>query len=210
MANIFDLFKKIEKSSDSSPITHIIAGLGNVGPEYVKTRHNIGFMAIDYIADRLGVKIDRAKFDSLIVHTQIGDVGVLLMKPQTFMNLSGESIKEIATWYKIPCEKIMVIYDDTSMPTGSIRIREKGSAGGHNGMKSIIQHLSTDVFPRLKIGINAKPDGYDLADYVLGKFTKDEQKIMFETFEKVNLAINEFIARGVNNAMNKFNFTRSQ
>ncbi len=189
---------------------YLIVGLGNPGEKYTFTRHNAGFLAIDFISQKENIEVKKIKHKAVIGEGMIAGERVVLAKPQTFMNLSGESIKEIATWYKIPCENIMVIYDDTSMPTGSIRIREKGSAGGHNGMKSIIQHLSTDVFPRLKIGINAKPDGYDLADYVLGKFTKEEQKIMFETFEKVDSAVCEFIARGINPAMNKFNFIRSQ
>lgn len=188
---------------------YLIVGLGNPGEKYTFTRHNAGFLAIDYISQKENIEVKKIKHKALIGEGTIAGERVVLAKPQTFMNLSGESIKEIATWYKIPNENILVIYDDTSMPTGSIRIREKGSAGGHNGMKSIIQHLSTDVFPRLKVGINEKPEGYDLADYVLGKFSKGEQEILFETFGKINDAVNEFIRKDIKSAMNKFNFIRS-
>ena len=189
---------------------YLIVGLGNPGEKYTFTRHNAGFLSIDYISQKQNIELKKIKHKALIGEGIIAGERVVLAKPQTFMNLSGESIKEISSWYKIPNDNIMVIYDDTSMPTGSIRIREKGSAGGHNGIKSIIQHLSTDIFPRLKIGINAKPDGYDLADYVLGKFTEDEQKILFETFDKVNNAVEIFISNDVKLAMNKCNFTRGK
>ena len=188
---------------------YLIVGLGNPGDKYTFTRHNTGFLSIDYIGQKQNIEIKKTKHKALIGEGTISGEKVVLAKPQTFMNLSGESIKEIVSWYKVPYENIMVIYDDISMPTGSIRIREKGSDGGHNGIKSIIQHLSTDVFPRLKIGINAKPDEYNLADYVLGKFNDDEQKILFDTFGKVNNAIEEFIKNDAKSAMNKFNFIRS-
>lgn len=188
---------------------YLIVGLGNPGEKYTFTRHNAGFLSIDYMSQKHNIDVKKIKHKAVIGEGIIAGERVILAKPQTYMNLSGESISEIVSWYKIPNENIIVIYDDISMPTGSIRIREKGSAGGHNGMKSIIQHLSTDVFPRLKIGINAKPDEYDLADYVLGKFTPDEQKILFDTFEKVNEAVKEFISKDIKSAMNKYNFIRS-
>ena len=188
---------------------YLIVGLGNPGEKYTFTRHNAGFLAIDYISQKYNIDVKKIKHKAIIGEGTIAGEKVVLAKPQTFMNLSGESIKEIITWYKIPNENVIVIYDDISMPTGSVRIREKGSAGGHNGIKSIIQHLSSDVFPRLKIGINAKPDEYNLADYVLGKFTPDEQKILFETFWKVSDAVTEFISSDVKTAMNKYNFIRS-
>ena len=188
---------------------YLIVGLGNPGEKYTFTRHNAGFLSIDYMSQKHNIDVKKIKHKAVIGEGIIAGERVILAKPQTYMNLSGESISEIVSWYKIPNENIIVIYDDISMPTGSIRIREKGSAGGHNGMKSIIQHLSTDVFPRLKIGINAKPDEYDLADYVLGKFTPDEQKILFDTFEKVNEAVKEFISNDIKSAMNKYNFIRS-
>lgn len=188
---------------------YLIVGLGNPGKKYTFTRHNAGFLSIDYMSQKHNIDVKKIKHKAVIGEGIIAGERVILAKPQTYMNLSGESISEIVSWYKIPNENIIIIYDDISMPTGSIRIREKGSAGGHNGMKSIIQHLSTDVFPRLKIGINAKPDEYDLADYVLGKFTPEEQKILFDTFEKINEAVKEFISKDIKSAMNKYNFIRS-
>ena len=170
MSNIFDLFKKIETAKDTTPVSVIIAGLGNPGAQYAKTRHNVGFVAIDYIAEKLGVRIDRAKFHALVAEAKIGNVRVLLMKPETFMNNSGVAIGEAAAFYKIPAERVIVLHDEISFEPGIIRIRRKGSAGGHNGLKSIIAHLSSEDFPRLKIGVGKKPTpDYDLADWVLGK-----------------------------------------
>jgi PTH1 family peptidyl-tRNA hydrolase len=175
MSNIFDLFKKIEKQADATPVTYIIAGLGNPGAQYARTRHNVGFLAIDYIAERLGVRIDRAKFHSLVAEAKIGGVRVLLMKPETYMNNSGVAIGEAASFYKITPERVIVLHDDISLEPGIIRIRRKGSAGGHNGLKSIIAHLSSEEFPRVKIGVGKKPSpDYDLADWVLGKMPKEE------------------------------------
>ncbi len=170
MSNIFDLFKKIEKQADTTPISFIIAGLGNPGAQYEKTRHNIGFVAIDYIAERLGTRIDRAKFHALTAEAKIGEVRVLLMKPQTFMNNSGVAIGEAASFYKIPPERVLILHDEISFDPGIFRIRRRGSAGGHNGLKSIIAHLASEEFPRVKIGVGKKPHPeYDLADWVLGK-----------------------------------------
>ena len=174
MSNIFDLFKKIEKKTDTTPVSFIIAGLGNPGAQYAKTRHNVGFVAIDYIAEKLGVRIDRAKFHSLVAEAKIGEVRVLLMKPETYMNNSGVAIGEAATFYKIPPERVLVLHDEISFEPGLMRIRRKGSAGGHNGLKSIIAHLASEEFPRVKIGVGKKPTPeYDLADWVLGKMPKD-------------------------------------
>jgi len=175
MSNIFDLFKKIEKPNDTRPITYIVAGLGNPGAQYEKTRHNAGFLAIDYIANKLSVKIDRVKFSSLVGEGVIGDTRVLFMKPTTFMNNSGVAIAEAASFYKIPPENIIILHDEISFDAGKMRIRRKGSAGGHNGLKSIIAHLSSDAFPRIKIGVGQKPNPeYDLVDWVLGKFSADD------------------------------------
>ena len=174
MSNIFDLFKKIEKQTDTTPVSFIIAGLGNPGAQYAKTRHNVGFVAIDYIAEKLGVRIDRAKFHSLVAEAKIGSVRVLLMKPETYMNNSGVAVGEAATFYKIPPERVLVLHDEISFEPGLMRIRRKGSAGGHNGLKSIIAHLSSEEFPRVKIGVGKKPTPeYDLADWVLGKMPKE-------------------------------------
>ena len=187
MANIFDLFDKIKKDTPSSaPVSHIIVGLGNPGEQYLTTRHNAGFCAIDYIAAKLGVKIDRLKFKSLTCDATLGAKRVLLLKPQTYMNHSGEAVAEAASFYKIPPENIIVLCDDTSFEPGVMRIRRKGSHGGHNGLKNIILMLGADTFPRIKLGVGAKPSkDYDLADWVLGNLGKEGKEKLFSTFEGV-------------------------
>ena len=171
MSNIFDLFKQIEKKDTPAAgnLTHLVVGLGNPGDKYTFTRHNTGFMALDFIAEKCGVRVDRARFKSLCADARIGEHRVLLMKPQTFMNLSGEAVREAADFYKIPPENILVLFDDINFDVGVMRIRRNGSDGGHNGIKSIIYQLNSDAFPRVKIGVGKKPSpDYDLADYVLG------------------------------------------
>ena len=205
MSNIFDLFKKIEKKEDTRPVTHIIAGLGNPGAEYQKTRHNAGFLAIDHIAERASVKIDRAKFRALTAEAAIGDKRVLLMKPQTFMNSSGEAIGAAASFYKIPPERVIVLHDEISFSPGKMRIRRKGSAGGHNGLKSIIAHLSSEDFPRVKIGVGQKPSpDYDLVDWVLGKFSADDIKAIEGLYENIYDSIALMLEGKIDEAMNKF------
>lgn len=185
---------------------YIIAGLGNPGREYNMTRHNIGFHTIDYIADTRKVKLNKLKFKAVYGECEIGGEKVYLVKPQTYMNLSGESIGEMARFYKIPPENIIVINDDISLETGRIRVRQKGSAGGHNGLKSIIYQLQSDQFPRIKMGVGTpKHEDYDLADYVLGRFTKEEIPVMEDAIIKADKAAEEIIKRGVESAMNKFN-----
>jgi PTH1 family peptidyl-tRNA hydrolase len=205
MSNIFDLFKKIEKKADTTPVSFIIAGLGNPGAQYDKTRHNVGFVAIDYIAEKLGVRIDRAKFHALTAEAKIGEVRVLLMKPQTFMNNSGVAIGEAASFYKIPPEHVLVLHDEISFEPGMIRIRRKGSAGGHNGLKSIIAHLASEDFPRVKIGVGKKPSPeYDLADWVLGKLPKDHSDTIDAKCEDI-LGAARLIADGkIDDAMQKY------
>ena len=205
MSNIFDLFKKIEKKEDAKPVTHIIAGLGNPGTEYEKTRHNAGFLAIDYIASRYNININRLKFKALIAEADIGGIRVLLMKPQTFMNSSGEAVGEAASFYKIPAENILVLHDEISFDAGIIRIRRKGSAGGHNGLKSIIAHLSSDAFPRIKIGVGQKPSpDYDLVKWVLGRFPTEDMKKIEDRFSDI-LNSSELILSGdIDRAMNKY------
>ena len=205
MSNIFDLFKKIEKKEDALPITHIVAGLGNPGQEYKETRHNVGFLAIDDIAARAGVKIERLKFKALVAEANLGGVRVLLMKPQTYMNSSGEAIGEAAGFYKIPPENIIVLHDEISFEPGLFRIRRKGSAGGHNGLKSIITHLSSEAFPRIKIGVGQKPTpDYDLVNWVLGKFHVDDLSKIKGEFENIAESV-ELIAKGkIDEAMNRF------
>lgn len=205
MSNIFDLFKKIETARDTTPVSVIIAGLGNPGAQYVKTRHNVGFVAIDYIAEKLGVRIDRAKFHALVTEAKIGNVRVLLMKPETFMNNSGVAIGEAAAFYKIPAERVIVLHDEISFEPGIIRIRRKGSAGGHNGLKSIIAHLSSEDFPRVKIGVGKKPTPeYDLADWVLGKMPKDASDSVEARHEDILGAV-RLIAEGkIDDAMQRY------
>lgn len=190
----------------SGPVKWIIAGLGNPGDKYFKTRHNAGFLAIDYISQKLQVNINKLKFKALCGDAVIGDNRVLLLKPQTFMNLSGEAIQEAAAFYKIPSERILIIFDDTSLPVGKLRIRPSGSDGGHNGIKSIILNLNKNTFPRIKIGIGQKPHpDYDLADYVIGEFSKDEQKIIFDCFESVYKSCELIVEGKIQQAMNQFN-----
>ena len=205
MSNIFDLFKKIEKKSNTGPVSFIIAGLGNPGREYEGTRHNVGFVAIDHIASSLGVRIDRAKFHALATEAEIGGVRALLMKPETFMNNSGVAIAEASAFYKIPPEKILVLHDEISFEPGLLRIRRRGSAGGHNGLKSIIAHLGSEDFPRIKIGVGKKPSPeYDLADWVLGRFSEADTAEIFRRSHDIKEAA-ELIASGrIDDAMSRF------
>ena len=206
MANIFDLFKKIESSSSSTlPVTHIVVGLGNVGKEYDNTRHNAGFIAIDALAEKCGVKIDRVKFHALVSEATVSGKKVLLMKPTTYMNNSGVAIGEAAAFYKIPPENVIVLHDEISFDVGVIRIRRKGSAGGHNGLKSIIAHLSSDAFPRIKIGVGKKPSpDYDLVDFVLGRFSSEDLKTLKEKNSEIISATELMVDGKIEEAMNKF------
>ena len=205
MSNIFDLFKKIEKKEAPSPVSFIIVGLGNIGKQYEKTRHNIGFIAIDYIAEKLGVRIDRVKFNSTVAEASFGGQRVLLMKPTTLMNNSGVAIGEAASFYKIPAERVLVLHDEISFDPGIIRIRRKGSAGGHNGLKSVIAHLSSEDFPRIKIGVGKKPSpDYDLVDFVLGRFPEKDLSLIGERLEDIYSASEEIIRGNIDSAMNKY------
>ena len=160
-----------------SNISWIIVGLGNPGSQYDRTRHNVGFRTIDALADSLGVKINRSRFRALTATASIGGEKVLLLKPQTFMNASGMAVEPAAAYYKVPTDRILVIFDDISLPIGKIRIRADGSAGGHNGLKSLISALGGQSFPRIKVGVGDKPHpDYDLADWVLSKFSAKEEK----------------------------------
>lgn len=187
MADIFALFKQIaEKNNDNDakePISFIIVGLGNPGDKYFHTRHNAGFLAMDFISQKLGTKIDRLKFKALTGEAYIGGKRALLLKPQTFMNNSGEAVSEAAAFYKIKPENIIVLFDDISLDVGRMRVRRDGSAGGHNGIKSIIAHLGSEKFPRIKLGIGKKPHpDYDLADWVLSEFSKEDKEKLFSIF----------------------------
>ena len=205
MSNIFDLFKKIETKPEQSAISFIIAGLGNIGKQYERTRHNAGFLAIDHLAAELGVRIDRVKFHSTVAEADVAGVRVLLMKPTTLMNNSGVAIGEAAAFYKIPPERVLVLHDEISFDPGVIRIRRKGSAGGHNGLKSIIAHLSSEDFPRIKIGVGKKPTpDYDLVSWVLGKFPEADMKALSDRFADVSAACTEIVKGNIDGAMNKY------
>ena len=205
MGNIFDLFKKIEKPREASPVEYIVAGLGNVGKQYERTRHNAGFLAIDALAASLGVKIDRVKFHSTVAEATVSGKRVLLMKPTTLMNNSGVAIGEAAAFYKIPPERVIVLVDDISLSPGVIRIKRKGSAGGHNGLKSIIAHLSSEEFPRIKIGVGQKPTPeYDLVNWVLGVFSAEDAAKISARHPDVQAAVCEIISGNIDGAMNKY------
>lgn len=207
MDRLFELFKRIETKKESSePINYIIAGLGNYGAKYVYTRHNAGFLAMSYISQKLGKEISKSKFKALVTEGEIGGKRALLMLPQTLMNNSGVAIKEAMDYYNIPIENVLVIFDDISLPVGKMRIRRSGSAGGHNGIKSIIEHTGSENFPRIKIGVGEKPHPeMDLVDWVLSRFTEDEQKVLFDKFEDVYRS-SVLIAEGkTEEAMNKYN-----
>jgi len=184
---------------------HIIVGLGNPTKEYQNTRHNIGFDVIDKLADAFSISVLEKKHKALIGKGIINGEKVILAKPQTYMNLSGESVRELIDYYKIEETELIVIYDDISLDVGQLRIRKKGSAGGHNGIKSIIQHLGTDVFPRIKMGVGEKPKGYDLADYVLGHFKKEERAVMDESALLAVKAVELMVIDEVGEAMNLYN-----
>lgn len=196
MSDIFDLFKQIAKKepSPAEPISYLIVGLGNPGAKYERTRHNAGFLAIDHLAQACSVKIDRAKFHSLCVEATIDGHRVLLMKPQTMMNASGLAVQEASDFYRIPADHVIVLSDDITQAPGKLRLRAKGSAGGHNGLKDIIACLGTDAFPRLRIGVGEKPHpDYDLAAWVLSEFPKAEMEKLNATFPCVKGGIERIL-----------------
>lgn len=200
------MLKLFSKPEPSGPVEYIVAGLGNPGPKYEGTRHNAGFMALDTIAEQAGVKIDRLKFKGLCATASIGGKKVLLLKPSTFMNLSGQSVVEAMSFYKIPPEKTIIIYDDISFPPGKLRIRMRGSDGGQNGIKNIIYLAGKDTFPRIRLGTGDRPDPrMDLADWVLSRFTPADQKLFLEAVGHANDALALMVQGKAAEAMNKFN-----
>ncbi len=201
--SIFDFFKKAENTqTPTGPVAFLVVGLGNPGKEYLYTRHNTGFLTLDYIAERLSVTVNRAKFNALTADAVIGGNRVLLIKPQTYMNESGVAVRQAADFYKIPTEHIIVISDDISLPVGMMRVRRSGSDGGQKGLRSIIAHLGSDKFPRLRIGVGEKPHpDYPLADWVLSEFTKEEQKVLFDEFGTAMSGIEKMIAGDFDSAM---------
>ena len=183
----------------------IFAFLGNPGPKYENTRHNAGFMAGAAAEKLLGVKMDRLRHRALTARAVIDGQGVLLMEPQTYMNLSGESVGEAARFYKVPPERVLVFSDEMALPPGSVRIRQSGSAGGHNGLKSIIAHLGTDKFKRIKIGVGNKPDGWDLKDFVLGRFSSEDRVLIEDAFIRAADATELIVQDEFDKAMNQYN-----
>lgn len=208
MADIFELFKKIGRREEpKGPPEWIVVGLGNPGAQYEGTRHNAGFSAIDYIAGRADVKIRDIKFKGIVGRGSLGGRPVMFLKPQTFMNLSGQSVREASDFYSVPAERIIVISDDVALDPGRIRIRRSGSDGGHKGLYNIIYSLGTDGFPRIRLGVGKKPDGYDMADWVLSKMGKKDAEALTGTFANVYDAATLIIEGKTDDAMGRFNGT---
>lgn len=207
--SILDIFAKLEKEraeKTSSKIEFIVVGLGNPGKEYENTRHNAGFLCLDTALEKYSARTDRSKFHALVGEGEIKGKRVLFMKPETFMNSSGEAVGEAARFYKIPPENIIIISDDISLPVGKIRIRRKGSHGGHNGLKSIEAHLGSSAYPRIKVGVGEKPHpDYDLVKWVLGRFSKEDMVLLEGARESVAEALSFLIEGKTEEAMCKFN-----
>ena len=205
--SIEELFQKMKSTRmPSGKPEYLIAGLGNPGKAYEQTRHNAGFMAIDALAGALDTKINRAKFDALCGDAGIGGKPVLLIKPQTYMNASGIAVSAAAEYYKIPPEHVIVLFDDISLEPGKVRIRRKGSHGGHNGIRSIVDYLQSEAFPRVKIGVGERPNpNYDLADWVLSTFKEDEKKAIREVASHCREIVELMLSGNVDKAMNLYN-----
>jgi len=208
MASIFDLFKKIEgeRATPAGPPAYLLVGLGNPGDKYTYTRHNVGFLALDSLAELYGVRIDRARFKAMVGEATLEGHRVLLMKPQTFMNLSGTAVREAAYFYNIPPEHIIVIYDDVNLDVARLRVRGKGSDGGHNGIKSIVAELGSDAFPRIRIGVGKKPHpDYDLADWVLSELHREERELLAKTVPTVREGVSLLLKGELSAAMSRCN-----
>lgn len=206
--SIFDAFKKIENNTlnTNSKPDYIVVGLGNPDTKYLNTRHNAGFMAIDMISKEYNVQVNRIKFKSLCGNAIIGDKNCLLMKPTTYMNNSGQAVQEAMNFYKVPIENVIVIYDDISLEPSKLRIRRKGSDGGHNGIKSIIYLTGADTFPRIKLGVGKKPHpDYNLADWVLSNFNPNELELMKTSCSNAVRCVELIVQNKIDEAMNKYN-----
>ncbi len=204
MADIFELFKKISSGGGEkrAPITHIVVGLGNPGDKYRMTRHNAGFLAMDHISEKYSAQINRSKFKALCGEATICGKSVLLMKPQTFMNNSGEAVVEAASFYKIPAENVIVICDDVNLDIGRLRVRRKGSDGGQKGLRSICEQLGTDGYPRIRIGVGQKPHpDYDMVDWVLSEFGKEDREKLFGGFDTVREGLEKILEGDFDAAM---------
>ena len=200
---VISLFGTNKKSSS---LDWIVVFLGNPGDKYENTRHNVGFMTADALGEKLNKPIQRLKFKALTNVVEYGGCRVLLMKPTTYMNLSGEAVREACMFYKLPPERVLVVSDDVSLPVGKIRLRRNGTAGGHNGLRSIIGQLHSDQFPRLKIGVGAKPHpDYDMADWVLGRFSKEDRKAIDAAIDRALDAMECLFTRGIDKAMRRYN-----
>ena len=190
----------------SSAVDWLIVGLGNPGQKYEHTRHNMGFLTVDLMAEKQGVKLNKVKFKAAFNIMNFADAKCLVMKPQTYMNLSGEAVHEAVQFYKIPADHVLVIYDDVSLPVGKLRVRPTGSAGGHNGIKNIIAHLGTQEFPRIKIGTGAPAGGgAEMIDWVIGVPSQAERKILVDSFERAVKAAADILENGCQKAMNDYN-----
>lgn len=200
-----NMFFNFKKYTTKKSMNFLVVGLGNPTEKYNNTRHNAGFMAIDYIAKTLNVDFNKSKFNSLFKDVNLDDKRILLVKPQTYMNLSGEAVSKFVSFYKIPLENVIVFSDDISLPVGKIRIRRKGSHGGHNGLKNIISMLGNDNFPRVKIGVGSKPDEWELSDWVLSKFSESELNNINMAIKNSLSALKLIINDKMDDAMSKFN-----
>lgn len=190
----------------SAAVDWLVVGLGNPGAKYEHTRHNMGFLTVDLLAEQAGVKLNKVKFKSAYNIIPFAEAKCLVMKPQTYMNLSGESVGEAARFYKIPADHVLVISDDVSLPAGKLRIRGGGSAGGHNGLKNIIQHLGTDRFPRIKVGVGSpRPGEHDMVDWVMGKPMGEDRTAVEDALDRAGEAAKALITEGIDRAMNRFN-----
>lgn len=209
MSTLEELFRKISAGrapAPAGPVEYLIVGLGNPGRKYDGTRHNAGFMALDALAGSLGVRVESLRFKSLCGDASIAGKRVLLMKPGTFMNLSGQAVQEAAAYHKVPMDRVLVLADDVSLPAGGLRIRRKGSDGGHNGLKNIIYLTGRDDFPRVKIGVGEKPHpDYDLADWVLGKFSREDLEALRPVWKDIPAIAELFVQGRLDQAMNLYN-----
>lgn len=211
MPTLDELFAKIASNrtpAPAGPVEYIIVGLGNPGKQYEGTRHNIGFMALDFLASSLGARVEKLKFQSLTGDAVIDGKRVLLMKPHTYMNLSGQAVRDAAAYHKVPMDRVLVLVDDVNFPVGSLRVRKKGSDGGHNGLKNIIYLTGRDDFPRVRIGVGQKPHpDYDLADWVLGRFPPEDGEALSSLMRDIPPVCEHFVRGELDRAMSKYNRT---